>query len=247
MPPERSIGLVLGRAFALAGAVVFVSALGLGWFTYVFSFGVDTHGPATGAPTPSPIPAASFDALLFSVFALHHSLFARTGIKNAVTAVVTPRFERTFYVWLSSLLFAWVLLAWKPVPGTLWSLGNPWRWVLVAAQLLGVLITARASGALDVFSLAGLRQAFDRPGAPTLELKESGWYGIVRHPIYLGWVLMVWPTPLMTGSRLAFAAISTFYLALAVPFEERSLTAQFGPRYTAYASRVRYRMVPFLY
>lgn len=247
MPPERSIGLVIGRLFALIGSVVFVGSLGLGFFTYVTRFGAGLIAALPDDLSSRRVGAMVFNVALFSAFALHHSLFARTGIKRVVTAIVTPRFERTFYVWVSSLLFVWVMLAWQPVPGTLWEFSGLWRWPFVAAQLVGILITARASAALDVWALAGLRQAFDRPAPPTTELKESGLYGVVRHPIYLGWVLMVWPTPLMTGTRLAFAAISTFYLALAIPFEERSLRAQFGERYATYAARVRFRMVPFLY
>ena len=49
---------------------------------------------------------------------------------------------------------------------------------------------------------------------------------------------MVWPTPVMTGTRLVFAAVSTLYLALAIPLEERTLRRQFGPVYAAYAARV---------
>jgi protein-S-isoprenylcysteine O-methyltransferase Ste14 len=41
--------------------------------------------------------------------------------------------------------------------------------------------------------------------------------------------------------------VSTVYLAIAVPFEERSLTAEFGPAYTAYQRQVRWRIVPGLW
>ena len=69
----------------------------------------------------------------------------------------------------------------------------------------------------------------------------------MRHPVYFGWVLMVWPAPAMTGTRLVFAIISTLYLALAIPLEERSLRSQFGPAYSAYAAKVRWKMVPGIY
>jgi protein-S-isoprenylcysteine O-methyltransferase Ste14 len=72
-------------------------------------------------------------------------------------------------------------------------------------------------------------------------------YRLVRHPIYFAWVLMVWPAPVMTGTRLCFAVLSTLYLAVAIPFEERTLRRTFGPAYDGYATRVRWRMVPFLY
>jgi protein-S-isoprenylcysteine O-methyltransferase Ste14 len=69
----------------------------------------------------------------------------------------------------------------------------------------------------------------------------------VRHPIYLGWVLMTFGAPEMTATRFSFAAISTAYLIVAVPFEERSLVRTFGDAYREYRARVRWRMVPGLY
>jgi protein-S-isoprenylcysteine O-methyltransferase Ste14 len=51
----------------------------------------------------------------------------------------------------------------------------------------------------------------------------------------------------MTGDRLLFAALSTFYLIVAIPWEERSLVAAFGQAYVRYAERVRWRMIPYLY
>ena len=51
----------------------------------------------------------------------------------------------------------------------------------------------------------------------------------------------------MTATRLTFAVISTAYLALAIPWEERSLVRTFGPAYTAYQTQVRWRMLPGLY
>ena len=61
-----------------------------------------------------------------------------------------------------------------------------------------------------------------------IEFKADGPFAIVRHPIYLGWVLMVFATPVMTTSQLLFAVISTLYLIAAIPLEERSLVEAFG-------------------
>jgi protein-S-isoprenylcysteine O-methyltransferase Ste14 len=74
-----------------------------------------------------------------------------------------------------------------------------------------------------------------------------GTYRVVRHPIYLGWVLLVWAASDMTTGRLVFAAISSAYLVIAVPFEERSLRRRFGPSYDAYRRQVRWRILPGLY
>jgi protein-S-isoprenylcysteine O-methyltransferase Ste14 len=69
----------------------------------------------------------------------------------------------------------------------------------------------------------------------------------VRHPIYLGWLQLVWPVWVMTGSRFVFAVTSSLYLVLAIPIEERELRRTLGAAYDTYARRVRWRMVPFVY
>jgi len=72
-------------------------------------------------------------------------------------------------------------------------------------------------------------------------------YGFVRHPLYFAWVLMVFAAPSMTGTRLVFAVLSTAYLAMAIPWEERTLVQVFGPEYEAYRRAVRWRMLPGIY
>ena len=69
----------------------------------------------------------------------------------------------------------------------------------------------------------------------------------MRHPIYLGWFLIVFGGPDMTWTRLEFAVVSSAYLVLAVPFEERSLVQAFGDTYRAYQRQVRWRIVPWVW
>ncbi len=51
----------------------------------------------------------------------------------------------------------------------------------------------------------------------------------------------------MTGTRAAFAVISTAYLMLAIPLEERGLIETFGHDYDRYRQHVRSRMIPWVY
>jgi protein-S-isoprenylcysteine O-methyltransferase Ste14 len=78
-------------------------------------------------------------------------------------------------------------------------------------------------------------------------LETRGVYGFVRHPLYLGWVLFVFGTPVMTATRATFAVVSTMYLVIAVPWEERSLVEVFGSDYEAYQKKIRWRIVPGIY
>jgi protein-S-isoprenylcysteine O-methyltransferase Ste14 len=233
----------LVRAVAHGGALVFVAALAVGTWRFV----------SLGTP-PADGPLAEgllVNTLLFGLFALHHSVLAREPIKAWVARRLTPALERPAYVWAASLLFVAVCLAWRPIAGTLYVIPPPWSWLAGALQLAGGLVTADAARRIDLRVLAGLRpdpgRAPAAAAAPPTDLVAAGGYRLVRHPIYLGWVLLVWAASDMTMGRFAFAAISTAYLVVAVPFEERSLRRRFGTGYAAYAARVRWRIVPGLY
>jgi methanethiol S-methyltransferase len=234
---------VLQLLYAWLGAAAFVASLAYFLFAYAVTFG------ETAAPASRSVPIA-VDVVLFSLFAFHHSLFARTPLKDAVRAALSPAMERTLYTWISSLLFAMVCWAWQPVPGVLYSVPTPWQWLGYAAQAAGIAVTVVGSRVLDVLDLAGVRPVLQaRSGAETrhVPLQTTGLYGFVRHPIYFGWLLFVFGTPHMTMTRLVFALTSSAYLALAVPWEERGLVQIFGPDYQKYQQRVRWRMLPFVY
>ena len=67
--------------------------------------------------------------------------------------------------------------------------------------------------------------------------KAVGPYRWVRHPIYSGWLLLVFATSPMTATRFLFAVVSSAYLLLAIPLEERSLRATTGGAYERYMRR----------
>lgn len=201
---------------------------------YFFTFG-------DPAPASAGVESIAVNCALFTLFAMHHSALARTGAKAWIHRIVGPDRERTLYVWVASLLFLAVAGLWRPVAGVLWKLDGWAAWIAWSGQIAGVMFTAWSAARLGVLELAGLRPA------STSELRTDGPYAFVRHPIYFAWLLLVWSVPVMNGTRLSFAIISTLYLMVAIPFEERSLVSIFGPAYTRYQAQVRSRMLPFVY
>jgi protein-S-isoprenylcysteine O-methyltransferase Ste14 len=227
-------------AVALAGGVLFAgSLLYFGW-RYAAGFDMAAAGNAVLVPV-------AIDVMLFTAFALHHSLFARTGFKAWVTRTIPAAFERSTYVWIASILFIAVCAAWQPVPGVVWNLSGGAAMAMRGVQMFAAIFTVAAARKLDVLDLAGIRQVLARPTDRPHTLDSHGPYGLVRHPIYLGWVLMVWPAPLMNGTRLVFAATSTLYLLIAIPLEERDLRRTFGKAYDEYSAKVRRKVLPGIY
>ena len=230
------------RAFELGGALLFFTSL-----TYFLTrYGVDFGRPVAGAPAASDI---AWNVALFTVFALHHSLFARTPVRAWIARHAPPPLERSVYVWIASVLFAAVCGLWRPIPGTIWDVAGGWKVALYAVQALGVVLTLVSATALDIRELAGLTSSpgpADRgAGAPVF--KTAGPYGWVRHPIYAGWFLMVLPAIPMTMTRLVFAVLSCTYLVVAIGWEERTLLETSAGAYADYAKHVRWRLIPGLY
>jgi protein-S-isoprenylcysteine O-methyltransferase Ste14 len=60
-------------------------------------------------------------------------------------------------------------------------------------------------------------------------------------------MLAVFGAARMTGDRLAFAVVTSLYLVVAIPWEERSLEAAFGEAYRRYKQQVRWRVLPYVY
>jgi len=230
---------LLHLLFAWFAAAAFAASLGFFLYAYLLLFGAEHPAPGTRHAALS----TAWNVLLFSVFALHHSLFARTGAKQRVKVWVPAALERAVYTLVASVLFILVSWWWLPVPGSAWRLEGAWRWLGYGIQAAGVIVTFIGARALDVLDLAGVRQV--QTTVPTHgPLETGGLYGLVRHPLYFGWALLVFGAPDMTFTRLVFAVVSTAYLMIGIPFEERSLLDTFGPEYASYQRKVRWRIFP---
>ena len=225
------------RVFVWLGGAAFVGSLALCAYAFLFRW-----ARVDAVPTRGVWERALVDATLFAVFAAHHSIFARDSIKTRISRRVPARLIRSVYVWTASLLLVLVVLVWRPIGGDLYHATGWTRYGHAAVQLAGVWLIARSVGVIDALELAGIHSS----GGPA-SLQIIGPYRFVRHPIYLGWMLIVFGAAHMTGDRATFAAITTIYLMIAIPWEERSLEQTFVNDYARYKQRVPWRVIPFVY
>ena len=238
-PVTSSYNTSVRKAFVWGGALIFVISLA----SFVVVYGIVLAAPAPETDRAIHLDIA-FDVALFTIFALHHSIMARTGAKAWITRAIPADLERSAYVWISSLLFLAVCWLWRPLPGVAWQLPGMLTWLGIALQLVGLTLTERGARIIGIWELAGVRQANrERP----VEFKTTGPFALVRHPIYLGWILIVFGAGTMTMSRLLFATVSSVYLIAAVPLEESSLVESFGDKYRNYQRQVKWRVLPGLW
>ena len=104
-----------------------------------------------------------------------------------------------------------------------------------------------------VMTLALRENAFAAPVVKHQEERQqrvidSGVYGVVRHPMYAGAVLLLVGMPLWLESYAAamLASVPIGTLVVRILIEEQFLRRELAG-YDAYTQRIRYRLIPFLW
>jgi protein-S-isoprenylcysteine O-methyltransferase Ste14 len=182
------------------------------------------------------------DIALLGLFAIQHSVMARSGFKKWWTKIIPQPIERSTYVLLSSLLLLLLFWQWRPLPGVVWSVENSIARCFVQGIFwAGWLIVLLSTFIINHFDLFGLRQVYlyqrGKEYSPE-KFKVAAFYKYVRHPIMLGFIIAFWATPLMSIGHLIFAVGTTAYILIAIQFEERDLMNTHGEAYKEYKQRV---------
>jgi protein-S-isoprenylcysteine O-methyltransferase Ste14 len=122
-----------------------------------------------------------------------------------------------------------------------WSQMQPWSVALGYVLLTGGLAASTAALAVNKFAEPTVRIQADRGHA----VVDSGPYALVRHPLYVGAVLMFTGVALALGSWWALFPVGMVVVILLVrtALEDRTLRNEL-PGYQAYAQRVRYKLIP---
>jgi len=188
--------------------------------------------------------------VLMSIFAVQHSGMARKGFKKLFTRFASPAIERSTYVLLASLSLLLLYWQWQPMPTMVWNIEVPvLAGVVTAGGFLGWLIVLYSTFLISHFELFGLTQVvthFAGRVTEPMKFKTPGLYRLIRHPIYLGFIIAFWCTPTMTLGHLLFAAVTTAYIFVGIYLEERDLVATFGSEYRRYRDKVA-MLVPGLF
>jgi protein-S-isoprenylcysteine O-methyltransferase Ste14 len=184
---------------------------------------------------------------LLGLFAVQHSVMARPAFKRWWTRIVPEPAERSTYVLFSSLALIVLFWFWQPMGGVVWDIQSQTGInTMYAIYAAGWLLLLYVTFLIDHFDLFGLRQVWlqlvGKPFTP-LKFKTPWLYRQVRHPLYVGWLMIFWATPTMTVAHLVFAIMTTAYILVAIQFEERDLINA-HPEYTEYKKRVP-MLLPF--
>ena len=193
--------------------------------------------------------ALASDILLISLFALQHSLMARKSFKDRWRFIIPAPIERATYVLVSSAVLALLCGLWQPITSVVWKVESPVATgLLVALYWLGWAIVLVATFLFSHFELFGIKQALApllRPALVNPVFRTPTLYKVVRHPMYLGFLIAFWATPQMTVGHLVFALTSTLYILIGTHLEEKDLVTLFGDNYRRYQKNVA-MLLPFV-
>ncbi|HET7709311.1 MAG TPA: methyltransferase [Sphingomicrobium sp.] len=226
--------------FAILAYAIFFAT-----FLYLISFvGNLPFVPVTvdrGPEAPVAV-AIVINLALIALFGIQHSVMARPAFKARWTKIVPPQAERSVYVLAASIALMVLFAGWRPIALPIWDLSGTVfavpLWILFAT---GWLIVLLSTFLINHFELFGLQQAwFNLRGrqAAAPELRQPFFYRWVAHPLYSGFFLAFWATPVMTAGHLLLALGLSAYMLIAIRYEERDLVGLFGRDYEEYRRRV---------
>jgi protein-S-isoprenylcysteine O-methyltransferase Ste14 len=185
--------------------------------------------------------AVLVNAGLLGLFAVQHSIMARRWFKKRWTKIVHPAIERSTFVLITNVILTLIIAFWRPIPAVVWEVGGALGFFLDGLSWAGWGLVLVATFLIDHFELFGLKQVIRHfRGVPHTEpaFQVRSIYRWTRHPLYLGFFLAFWCTPVMTVGHLLFAGMVTVWVLLTVQLEERDLVAAHGDAYREYRQSV---------
>ncbi|MDX1507695.1 MAG: isoprenylcysteine carboxylmethyltransferase family protein [Woeseiaceae bacterium] len=237
-----SVSEFIGRCLVLLyGLVAYLVSLGV--LLYAVGFLGNAWVPRTidSVATAPLLQSLLINVGLIALFGLQHSVMARPWFKRLLANVLPEAAERSTYVLTSSVALVIVMMYWQPLGGVVWDVRDASARALISAiYFSGWLFMMWATFMMCHADLFGIRQAwfaFRKRPYKACEFKTPAAYRVIRHPIYTGWIVVLWATPTMTLTHLAIAAGLTAYVAIGIGFEERDLIER-HPDYEQYRRKV---------
>jgi protein-S-isoprenylcysteine O-methyltransferase Ste14 len=233
------MGRLIALLYGLAAYLVFFLT-----FLYAIGFVEGLWVPKT-IDTGTVVPmteALIVNILLMSLFAVQHSVMARRQFKEWWTQYVPKSVERSTYVLFASLALVVLFWQWRPMPDVMWQIVDPsTAMAITGLSFVGWFLVLTSTFLINHFELFGVHQVVNNLAGRSMSeprFKTPVLYKLVRHPIYLGFIIAFWAAPVMTVGHALFAAVTTTYIFVGIWLEERDLIELFGDEYRRYKERV---------
>lgn len=193
--------------------------------------------------------AIALDLALLFQFGIPHSVLMLPRVRDRIERVVPSELYGSLYAFVAigSLTLGWWL--WQPLPGVVYETSGFMMWLMLGAYLGSWVLLFYSVSLTGLGWQSGLTPWLcyvRRMPMPRRKFVTDGLYGFLRHPIYLGFLGLIWMTPRMTSDHLLRACVWGVYVYIGSVLKDRRLLFYIGDRYRAYMATVRgYPLVPW--
>jgi methanethiol S-methyltransferase len=220
---------------------MFVSALGLGLGSVILFAGVPLGALRILRPDWSLATILLWDTALSLLFFIQHSGMIRRPFRAWMGGLVDPQYHGAIYGIASGVALAFVVLLWQPSQASIFVLTGPARVLAGGLSLAAFCFFVWAARSLRPFDPLGLAPLLahlrSRPCRAPIFVAR-GPYRLVRHPLYLAVLVLIWSNPTMTLDRLLFDVLWTAWIFLGARLEEADLLAEYGDAYRAFCREI---------
>lgn len=224
------------------GVIAYASFMGVIIYAIGFIGNFGLNNTLDSIPNKPLVQALLINLGLLTLFAVQHSGMARKGFKNWIRQFIPAAAERSTFVMISNIALLVLMLYWEPIGGVLWQVESQLATtVIISFYMLGWALVFLSSFLINHFNLFGLQQVWYHFKGKTIEparFTTPSLYRMVRHPLYLGFIILMWSATTMTVAHLLFAVMCTLYILVGIQFEEQDLKEELGDEYVAYQAQV---------
>lgn len=181
------------------------------------------------------------DALLALFFAWPHSVLLYPAVQKRLKAYVHPQFMGCIHCVATCISLLLLFPLWTVSQSSLWNL-HGWSANLMLMGFYGswiaLLYSLWLSGMGYQTGLLPWLYWARGAKAPRREMNRSGAFRIMRHPVYLSFLGLIWFTPQMTWDHVILTSVWTVYIYIGSYLKDRRLLHYIGQPYREYARSV---------
>lgn len=226
---EPSMARTVGIAFGIGTHLLFAFTV---WQLFMF----------LAFPASGPDGSLMIDTLLAIQFGAVHSVLLFPKVRNYISERWVPApLYGCFYCVAACASILVTIAGWQPHGPVLWNLSG--------AARLAVQLAFGASWVALFYSLSltglGYQTGFTpwwswikRREPPRREFRPTGLYRVLRHPVYLSFLGLIWWTPVMTIDHAILTGFWTVYVFTGSILKDRRLLYYIGDVYRSYQSHV---------
>ncbi len=181
------------------------------------------------------------DALLAAQFAVSHSWLLLPATQRRLQRILPREQYGCCFCLATCISLLATIEFWQPSPVALWLLqGGPRRCMQIAFVLgwVALFYSLYLSGLGWQTGFTPWWAWLRNHKPPRRPFVQHGAYRLLRHPIYLSFLSLVWLTPSMTLDRAVLTAAWTVYIFVGSYLKDRRLAHYLGQTYREYQERV---------